>query len=171
MKVPLTLASLLLLASGCQFSPYHLQNFSSTSNPVPFEGCSIFPNEEIKITAGNPSPLNWDVLATTTSPAKLSYTDANKYNWYCWSANVTIPAKYWWQSGGHYATAVKVFDSNAPVYTYKNDPSQCTQPYGTPMMTDSAPCALAPQHSGNAVPGAPSTDFFAGSILITASSK
>ena len=171
MKVPLTLASLLLVASACQFSPYHMQNFNSASAPIPFEGCSIVPNSPIKITAGNASTFNWDVLATTNASTSVSYTDVNKYNWYCWSVKVAIPSQYWWQSGGHYATATKVFDDNSPVYTYKNDPSQCTQSYGSPMMTDAVPCALAPQHSGNAIPGAPSTDFFSGSMLITASTR
>ena len=66
---------------------------NSTSTAIPFEGCSLFPNSPIKITAGNPSPLNWDVLATTTAPSKISYTDSLKYNWYCWSVNVTIPER------------------------------------------------------------------------------
>jgi hypothetical protein len=75
----------------------------------------------------------------------------------------------WWFSPptGVYAAAVKVTDNGSPVYTYKNDPTQCTQPLGLAQLTGAAPCALAPARPGNSAGNG--TDFFAGSILVTAS--
>jgi hypothetical protein len=54
----------------------------------------------------------------------------------------------------------RAHDGN-PVWTYKNDRTQCSNAAGSHQLTDSAPCAVAPEHSG-------ASSIAPGAIVITA---
>jgi hypothetical protein len=169
----LTVFPLVLFASGCLISPYALENFATTATAIPFEGCSLSANSPIQINTvywpGEKPPVLIP-LGSTTSSGSVSYTDSTGLNWYCWRVNVTVPEQYWWftNPSDGFATVVKVTDGGDPLWTYANDPTQCTQAWGAAQLTDSAPCALSPPHSEDSDG---TNDILAGDILITATAR
>ena len=139
----------ILLATGCSFSPYNGQAFSSRSSSIPFEGCSPDPNSPISVLALPPSDFIPDFLGTTTSASTVSYTDSVGLKWYCWSKSVVIPTDAWVQSpNGSYSAVVAAVDNGRALWTYNNDASLCQQPAGEAQLTGAAPCAVQPQSSG-----------------------
>lgn len=147
-----------IASAGCSFAPYDGKQFDHATDPVLFEGCSTSPNSPIAIYA---SQLNqngqWgppQQFGSSTSSSSVSYTDSNGIGWYCWSQNVVIPRDHWGVTsagalglGSRLIAAVKVTDNGSPVYSYKNDPTNCTQPEGSGQLTNATPCAIAPQNS------------------------
>jgi len=147
--IPLATLVLLATSAGCSFSPYHLENFNNTTSTIPFEGCSLQPNSPISVELLNGRTGQWETASLGSSSSTVSYTDSESAQWYCWQRNATIGPNFWIpKTGGTFFTFMRVLDNGQPVYTYSNDPSQCTQPAGTDQLTNAQPCALAPSNSG-----------------------
>jgi hypothetical protein len=142
-------------------SPYDEQTQNSPSTTVNVGGASLKAGSNIQIQVCTPSGIDmgtcssgssFTTIATTTAATINGYKDSEGYTWYAWEQFITIPASYWlrnrvWQTrpGPYASVALRVLDNGGVTVYYKNDPSDCPEPYGMAQIGTNNPlCAHGP---------------------------